>query len=177
MLPFGHLVFGYLLLSLARRVRGDIPDVSSLPWLVLGTQLPDLIDKPLAWGFGVLPSSRSLAHSLLVAVPLVVFANVWFRRRGRDVAGEALTVGYLSHLAADALLDLRGGIEWITFLAWPLLSPPQYPSRPAFWPPYLLVDPLEIVFGVAVVLLWIADGKPGLEYVQRARSVLARARS
>ena len=38
--------------------------------LAIGTQLPDLIDKPLTYQFAVLPSGRSLGHSLFFAAVL-----------------------------------------------------------------------------------------------------------
>lgn len=139
----------------------------AIPWLLLGTLLPDLIDKPLAWWFGVLPAGRSLGHSVLVAGPLIVLLALWLRRRGRGPAGEALVVGFVSHLLGDAGSAITGGVDRLSFLAWPLLPPLEYSTQPSLWPPTYLFAPIispsyELVAVVFVVLLWIADGRPGL---------------
>lgn len=173
MLPPGHAIVGYLSFSLVRRAwHGDVPSDSSIPWLLLGTQLPDLIDKPLAWSLGILPSSRSLAHSLLFAIPLVLLVDHWLRRRNRPAVSEGFAVGYLSHLFADAIPALRDGPEWMTFLVWPVLAPPRYASQPPLWPLSVYFNSAEFAVGIAVAVLWIVDGLPGLGYVQSARNRL-----
>lgn len=172
MFPPGHAAFGYLLSSLIRRAyHRDVPTDGSIPWLLLGTQLPDLVDKPLAWWFNVLQAARSLGHSLLVAGPLVVLLALWLRRRGRGPAGEALVVGFVSHLLGDAGPAVSGGLERLSFLAWPLLPPLEYSTRPSLWPPTYLLEPIispsyDLVAVVFVGLLWIADGRPGLGYLR-----------
>ena len=51
-LPWGHLAIGYLCLSLAIRARWRVPPQGpAVIAVAIGTQLPDLIDKPLAWTF------------------------------------------------------------------------------------------------------------------------------
>ena len=60
----------------------------------------DLIDKPLAWSLQVLPSGRSLAHSLLVATVVLVVVHARWRRSGDSTVGVTVAVGYLTHLAA-----------------------------------------------------------------------------
>ncbi|MFC4542242.1 metal-dependent hydrolase [Halosolutus amylolyticus] len=172
MLPPGHVAVGYLAYSALRRaIHGDVPPASAIPWLLLGTQLPDLIDKPLAWWFGVLPAGRSLAHSLLFAVPLLLLARRWFRRSDRPGAGEGLAVGYLSHLLVDAAPLLWSRPELASFLVWPVL-PAQVRPRPAIWPPQVLFSPTELAFGLVIALVWIADGTPGLEYARWMRGRL-----
>ena len=60
MLPWGHLAVGYLAYSLAVRVRsGGPPAGLAVAALAVGTQFPDLIDKPLVSWVSVLPSGRS----------------------------------------------------------------------------------------------------------------------
>jgi hypothetical protein len=172
MLPPGHLAIGYLAFSLVRRLRHrDVPHGSSIIWLGLATQLPDLIDKPLAWWLGVLPASRSLAHSLLFAIPLVLLVDHW---GDRSAVSEPFAVGYLSHLVADAAPSLPAGPELVSFLLWPLLAPPEYGTRPSLWPPEVYFSAPELAIGVAVVVLWTVDGMPGVGY---ARAVFARLRS
>jgi len=127
MFPWTHAAFGYLLLvGLAVLLRRRVSR-AELAAVVVATQLPDLVDKPLAWYFNVLPSGRSLAHSLLVAVPLsvAVLAVAWYRSHAE--VGVAFGLGYLSHLFGD----IDGALsppdpEKLTFLLWPVLPP--YPS-------------------------------------------------
>jgi hypothetical protein len=97
--------------------------------LTVATQLPDLIDKPLAYSVGVLPEGRSLAHSLLVAVPLCVLALGLARRETgwRSRSGVAFVAGYATHLLGDSIWDLLAlRAEGLTFLVWPLLAAPDY---------------------------------------------------
>jgi hypothetical protein len=126
MLPWTHAAFGYLLLLLVAAVLGRQLSRAELAAVIVGTQLPDIVDKPLAWWFDVLPSGRSLAHSLIVAVPLsvVVLAYAW--HRSHPEVGVAFGLGYASHLIGDTYLAV---IYWrpeeFTYLLWPLL--PAYP--------------------------------------------------
>ena len=174
MWPWGHAAVGYLLCSLWLRSRdGHAPTAAVVLPLAVGTQFPDLIDKPLAWTFGVLPSGRTGAHSLLVAVPLLTF--LWWRLdddTGRR-AWAGFAVGYLAHLATDgvyALLD--GEFVELSYLLWPALALPTYEESAgivahflaADITPYLLA---EVVLFLAATLLWAADGVPGLRAMGR----------
>lgn len=61
---------GYVAYSAFKRLRtGQAPTQWNALVLAVATQTPALIDKPLAWQFGVLSSGVSAAHSLLVGVP------------------------------------------------------------------------------------------------------------
>jgi hypothetical protein len=61
----GGMVLGYLLWTGWAHLReGRSPTGTEFRLVVFAAVLPDLIDKPLAWTFGVLPSRRSFAHSL-----------------------------------------------------------------------------------------------------------------
>ena len=73
MFPWEHAAVAYLLYAgYARWHDGTAPGGWAVLVVLVASQLPDLIDKPLAWQFGLLPSGRSLAHSVFVAVPVVV---------------------------------------------------------------------------------------------------------
>jgi len=126
MFPWTHAAFGYLLLlSVAVLFRHRLSRAELIA-VVVGTQLPDLVDKPLAWWFSVLPSGRSLAHSLLIAVPLsvVVLGVAWYLTYPE--VGFAFGVGYASHLIGDSYVALYyWRPEEFTYLLWPLL--PAYP--------------------------------------------------
>ena len=104
MFLLGHLGIGSWIG--ARRVRAE-----QLGWLLLGTLLPDLIDKPLYYGLslatgrhgselGLISGTRTFGHTLLLVVALWVLLP----RR----AGTPLALGMITHLALDELGDLLG---------------------------------------------------------------------
>ena len=138
MFPWTHAAFGYALFLIvagglvALGVRGRISRTELLAVLA-GTQLPDLVDKPLAWYFAVIPSGRSLAHSLVVAVPvcLAVLVVAWYRTHPE--VGLAFAVGYASHLFGDVYVALYyWRVEELTFLLWPVLPPYPYDDFTGF---------------------------------------------
>ncbi|MFB6161230.1 MAG: metal-dependent hydrolase [Haloferacaceae archaeon] len=142
--PLGHAAVAYLAyLGVAAVAGRRLPARSALPPLFLASQAPDLVDKPLAYA-GVLPSGRSLGHSLLT-VALVLVALVAVARSAGVAAGDnphrdwdreflrvgplAVAVGLVSHLLADAHRALLAGRpDRASFLLWPLASAPAYPN-------------------------------------------------
>lgn len=183
MLPWGHFAVGYLSYSLGIRARYEHPlGGPAAIILVLATQLPDLIDKPLTTWFGVLPSGRSLGHSLLFV--LVAGTAVWVlaRRADWDGVGSAFGVGLLSHIVTDAIGPIRGG-RWaeLGHLLWPLTPAFEYGAdENRIFSEYLLVELVSaphhelVLFGLAVIL-WVYDGTPGADviasWIGRGRSV------
>jgi hypothetical protein len=173
MWPWGHLAVGYLLYSALARWRFDRPPGDAAALLVaVGTQFPDLIDKPLAWTFHLLPSGRSLAHSLLTAIVVCVLVGIYFRRRGQQRLATAFAIGYVSHLFADALSPLLSGqYQYVAYLGWPLLDLPPYDTGTGFighftsieLTPLMLAGFVFIVLGLAV---WLRDGRPGLSVLR-----------
>ncbi|WP_058826328.1 metal-dependent hydrolase [Haloferax sp. Q22] len=131
MYPLGHLALGYLLVVALARVRDwkpRFPHGLTLLILAVGTQLPDLIDKPLAYA-GVLPNGRSLAHSLLIVVPVVFLGVRYLTRRGYQYEARALAVAIGSHIVGDSyLLVLRQEWRELGFLLWPVVPGLQYPG-------------------------------------------------
>lgn len=123
MWPWGHLAFAYVLYSGVvhlRYRRG--PAWPGIVLVALGSQTPDLIDKPLAWTLNVLPSGRSLGHSFLVGT-VVVFVAVALLRRYR-LKGWPFALGYYSHLLGDSIRPLLDGrIHDLAFLLWPFFEP------------------------------------------------------
>ncbi|AFZ72222.1 metal-dependent hydrolase [Natronobacterium gregoryi] len=181
MYPWGHLAVAYLLYSLYARGRFRRPPrPAPVLAVVAGSQLADLIDKPL-WLLGVFPTGRDLGHSLLFAVGVIVVVYAVAVLLERVETATAFVVAHLSHLLADIpprfLLGYPFGTE---FLLWPIVSHGTFGySERMFEPPELVetvvtpfTDPttflaLEFVlFGLALAL-WYADGRPGLEYVRR----------
>jgi|AntDeeMetagen285_2_1112576.scaffolds.fasta_scaffold02332_6 membrane-bound metal-dependent hydrolase YbcI (DUF457 family) len=173
-LPWGHLAVGYIVYSLGVRLRHGVPpEGPAVIALAVGTQLPDLIDKPLAWTFGVLPSGRSLGHSLLFAVLLGAVVWALGKRYNRRPAVVALLIGYLSHVIVDVLPAVRAG-QWeiIGALLWPVLPVYQYPGEldRSVVEFLLALDftalPLAGVVGSVLALgLWVFDGMPGVRTI------------
>lgn len=123
MWPWEHLALGYLAYSaVSRRVAGRPPKPRETAAVAVGTQFPDLVDKPLGWIFHILPSGVSLAHSALVAGPLTLCLFVLAARHEWARAGLPFAVGYLSHLPADVAYGLLAtGSSDASFLLWPLV--------------------------------------------------------
>jgi len=176
MWPWGHLGVGYLLLVAFARLDRRRPTGGEAIAVGIGTQLPDLVDKPLAWTLALLPNGRSLGHSLLVAVVLVALVWLACRRFDRSTAGVAFGIGYLSHLFGDGLYHALAG-EWyyLGFLGWPLVPPVSYGTDKSFLAHFAAFEltprtGFELaVFGLAV-LLWVSDGMPGLSWARRTIS-------
>ncbi|RQG89707.1 metal-dependent hydrolase [Natrarchaeobius chitinivorans] len=139
MFPLGHLAFAYLcFIAYAALTRRHLPARWPLLPLAIGSQLPDVIDKPLAY-YGVLSSGRSAGHSIVVAVLLIGLVS-WGARKiqRRDpvhpwiaqlsaVTPAAFAIGYLSHLVGDSIGPLlAGNHSGLSFLFWPFLPGPQY---------------------------------------------------
>ncbi|WP_267643249.1 metal-dependent hydrolase [Haloarchaeobius amylolyticus] len=133
MWPWGHAALGYLayrLLPTKRRAHGSVLVMLAL---LVGTQLPDLIDKPLAWWATVLPTGRSLAHSVLTFAVFVALAYVVAQRYDRSDVAFAASFGYGAHLVGDSLHSLlRLRFADLTFLLWPVLPSPDYPTDKSF---------------------------------------------
>lgn len=179
MLPWEHAAVAYLLYSGYSRLRyGRPPNGWAVLMVLFASQLPDLIDKPLAWQFGLIPSGRSLAHSVFVGVPLSVGAVVFARQRGFPEIGSAFWIGYLSHLVTDAVPLYPGAGTSFDSILWPLISQEPSTTEGGFferaieilignYPTLLELDPTPAVMvGVAMIslmaLVWIFDGLPGL---------------
>ena len=181
MWPWEHLAVGYLLYSLLAHLTGRTPRTLPVLALLFATQMPDLIDKPLAWGFGVLPSGRSLAHSFLFAVPAMLGASVVGLLARAPRVGPAFALGYLSHLAGDVVYPfvVKGELRF-GFLLWPLI-PVEVDESPGGLPHLqelvmdfvvFLLTPrgtAYLVFEGSLVLVaflvWVWDGMPGVRPV------------
>ncbi|SFR87512.1 LexA-binding, inner membrane-associated putative hydrolase [Halomicrobium zhouii] len=137
MMPWGHFAVAFLPFLTYRLLRQQrLPSRRVTVFLFVATQLPDLIDKPLAWGLHVLPSGRSFAHSLLFAVPLVIAVTIFLTRGDRATLGALFTFGYLSHVFAD-IYDLLLTVppdQWqttyVASLYWPLVAIPAPEPMP-----------------------------------------------
>ncbi|MFC6825112.1 metal-dependent hydrolase [Halopelagius fulvigenes] len=177
MWPWGHAAVGYLLWSaFVNRADDRPPTGPEVAFVGLGTQFPDLVDKPLAWTFGILPSGRSLAHSLLTAALVISIVYLVTRRREEPVA-VAFGIGYVSHSVADSFSPLlTGEYDKLTYLLWPVLPSPVYESESLAsnvdglaLSGFVLVELLLVAFAL---VRWRFDGMPGIaEFVSRLRAV------
>jgi len=178
MWPLGHAAVGYLLYSgAADRDWVAAPSATVVVALLLGTQAPDLVDKPLAWYLPVLPAGRSLGHSLLLVVPVAVAAVAVARAVDRPAIGVALALGLLSHPLVDVVPVLWSPIATWEFLLWPVLSVEGYPEgAPSIVGLFRndLADPwfhLEFVLAALALFRWRRDGTPGLPRLRTAADV------
>jgi membrane-bound metal-dependent hydrolase YbcI (DUF457 family) len=128
--------------------------------VLFGALLPDLLDKPLSWYIGVLPTGRSLGHSLVFAVPLVLAVALYCRRHDRIDLAAGLAVGLFSHQLMDLLPILWTGSGSANMLLWPILAVEPYPGGPPtvlglltgqLTNPYFL---FEFILVAGAVLVW-----------------------
>lgn len=185
MWPWEHLAVGYLAYSLLSRTRtGDPPDGLPALTVAIATQLPDLIDKPLAWTFGIFPGGYSVGHSIFVAAGLSALAIAISGRRGRPALGVAFAVGYLSHLPGDLLyLYIVNGYLNPAIVLWPAV--PAVPGSAAsglvarvvvFLQDYatslthgrlMWFTLFEVALLIAALVTWLRDGRPGVSDLRR----------
>jgi hypothetical protein len=138
-----HLVAAFLL---GRQWR------LSVPLVVLGAALPDVVDKPAAM-LGIFELFHSVGHSLLALVAAVFVASRYRRL-------VPLCVGWASHLVLDAAhMLLNGRPADVQFLAWPFVMhtpavnlPPLEFAAFYLWTPSFFVElVIWLAFGYVVV--------------------------
>lgn len=179
MWPWEHAAIGYVVFSvLVHLARSRPPTGSETVVVGFASVLPDLIDKPLAWEFGVFPSGYGIAHSIFFAIPLVVAACLLSLSYGRSNLGIGAGVGYLIHLPMDVLpVYVQQGRIPIERVLWPVrTSETSYPDGFSgtfvtyfgeYLAEFLSDDPSGYVIAIAVmvvggILLWTYDGMPGV---------------
>lgn len=152
MYPLGHFLLTALPLCAYWAIRyRRVPRGHTLLLVLVATQLPDVIDKPLAWSFNIIPSGRMLAHSIVIVLPILIAICLVATRWGLGRVASLFSVAYLSHIAGDFYPILWEGTAYYFFsnLFWPLLAanPDQNPSFAAHAPPDLasLVVPLGVL--------------------------------
>jgi len=172
---------GYVAYTVWTRVSdGGPPKETPSLLLALGTQFPDLVDKPLHLWFGIY-QGRAIAHSLVVLVPLCLVVIVAAHRFGRTETGIAFSLGTLVHLPGDAWPAVVHGsvLDRAGYLFWPLLPLPTYETDSvgdhfervvadlnelqATFPAGLLESfvTVQLLIAAAVTVLWAYDGFPG----------------
>lgn len=129
-----------------------LPTARFLAVVFVGSQLPDLVDKPLAHQFGLLPSGRVFLHSLPIAVPLILLVLYYTYRTDRLRLGGAYAFAHLSHLFADNYRALLTPSErFPPDLLWPLTQPKPRPIVPGWAGPEGINVLLWTIFSMAVL--------------------------
>ena len=189
MWPWEHALLGYIVYSVVcHTYYRDAPGEYETAVVLIASVLPDVIDKTLAWQFGVFHSGYAIAHSLFITGPLVIGAGLLARGYGRPTLGLAFGVGYPFHLVGDVLpIYVSSGELTIRHLRWPVVVTegrdhggllegvrhnfvPYLQELLALEPtPYLLV---QAGIALAAVGLWIVDGWPGCRLVGRWNRLL-----
>ena len=180
MWPWEHVFFAYVFYSIYRHLRyRKPPSGPATIALAFGSVLPDLIDKPLAWQFGIVESGYTVGHSIVVTVPLLFVTYLLARRRDRAREGGAFVVGYLLHIVGDVLpVSLRRGELYIDHVLWPIVAAEPTRTHSGFsegvlyhlstyvegilalqMTPVVALQLGSLAFGL---LLWKYDGCPGV---------------
>jgi hypothetical protein len=171
MFPIEHFIVAFLPILGYVSVRDrELPTPRLAALVFVGSQFPDLIDKPLAHQFGLLPSGRVGMHSLPIAVPFVcvVVAYGWHTDRLRLTSVFAFA--HLSHLLADNYRPLLKPTPSVSpDLLWPFTQPVARSAVPGWagvnginvllWTTFSVV--VLAIFGYVVVAdvreeLWVA---------------------
>lgn len=140
MYPLGHVALGYLLYVVYGIGAGRVlPYRWELVLLVIASQIPDIIDKPLAF-YGILASGRSFGHSLIGMI-IIAAGTVWIGKFLYSTYGanqwdrqslvnfpSAFVIGYGSHLVGDTIGSFPGDPGNVRFLFWPILVVPRLPK-------------------------------------------------
>lgn len=172
MWPPGHLAVGYLIPACWSHWHTSLPPTDRTLYLcLLASLLPDLVDKLLAWGVGVLPGGRTLTHSLLVLGPLAAIVAALARRCDQLELGLLVAASALSHPLLDAIPALWDPASSARHLLWPLLAVEtveRSPPSPATVQEVLLTRlatpwfALELLLFVIAVGWWYHDDCPGI---------------
>ncbi|AUV82564.1 metal-dependent hydrolase [Salinigranum rubrum] len=170
MLPWAHAAFGYLLYHVYTTRANSRPAGFAALALVFGTQFPDLVDKPLAWTFGVLPSGRSLGHSVFALLLVCGVLYVLFDESHHRTL-LAFALGFASHLVADGVYPaFEGEFAQFGYLFWPLTSAPLSDEGMSFVEFFTTLEPSGwVLFGLGLtavgLVVWARDGYPGVRDV------------
>ncbi len=88
MFPFGHVGFTAFFANLLSL---------NIIFAVIGSQIPDIIDKPLNI-IGVLPNSRNIGHTLFMSGFIFILSYVITKKKG---ISSSLAFGSIMHLFED----------------------------------------------------------------------------
>lgn len=142
-------VVAYVILSDRR-----LPTIHLVGLVFLGSQFPDLVDKPLAHQFVVLPSGRVFMHSIPVVLPFLLLLGVYGWKTDRLGASVAFAFAHLSHVFTDHHTALLGSNPQLPpELLWPILPATASPVTPSWAGPGGIYVPLWTTFSIVVLSL------------------------
>ncbi len=131
MWPWESAIFAYLCYSAFVHVRyHEPPGGTAIVVAAVASVVPDLIDKPLSWQYGVFQNGYAIGHSLFTALIVIAVAHAFTRRTTRPRLGLAFGIGFLSHNVGDALEHVNEGVWYgIEHMLWPVVVlPPDHDS-------------------------------------------------
>lgn len=152
--PVGHLLVTAIPVVAYVLVRDRTTPTRKLLFvLFVGSMFPDLIDKPLAYQWFLIPTGRAFVHSPLIATPLSIGVLLIAHRTGRVREGVVFVFSYVAHIVADFwwLLDYPASNHH-QYLLWPLVPAPSKPSVPPWAGPDSIYVTLWTAFSVTVLV-------------------------
>lgn len=170
MRPVEHFIIAFLpAVAIVVLVDRHLPSLRFVGVVFVGSQFPDLVDKPLAHYFGVIPSGRVFMHSLPIALPflLLVLWYGWWTQQSR--LSVVFIGAHLSHLLADNYHALRGPPPSIpTDLLWPITDAAPRPAVPYWAGPNSINLFLWTAFSATVltVCVWFLIGDVRTQFAE-----------
>jgi len=134
MLPPEHFLAAFVpvLAYFAIRYR-QFPSVGVVFVVFVGSQFPDLIDKPLSLA-NVIPWGRVFIHSLPFAIPIAAVVLWYAVATNQQHLGGGFVFAYLLHIPGDWYGRLLSG-DIPPDLLWPIMSIPAHPDAPGWGGP------------------------------------------
>ncbi len=124
MFVFGHLGITLGIFKLLERKIPVFKGRIDYAAVLLGSMLPDLIDKPIGRVIfsGTIDNGRIFAHTLLFFLVLCSFSFYLWKRKN-DIRYMFLSAASLCHLIEDSMWKVPATLFW-PFMGW------QFPSNP-----------------------------------------------
>jgi membrane-bound metal-dependent hydrolase YbcI (DUF457 family) len=106
--------------SISKRIGlVTLSDFLDIRILMIGSLLPDIIDKPLCLlGFG---DGRSITHTLLVAI-IILLIGSYIYKQFKKTWLLAINIGMFTHLVLDSMWNKPQTLLW-PFYQWALPAP------------------------------------------------------
>ena len=126
MWPWESAIFAYICYSVFVHVRyHESPGGVAIIVAAVASVVPDLIDKPLSWQYGVFQNGYAIGHSVFTAIFVIVVGHALARRTSRPRLGLSFGIGFLSHNIGDSLEHMNQGIWYgIEHMLWPVVVLP-----------------------------------------------------
>ena len=134
-----------------------LPSLRLVGVVFVGSQFPDLVDKPLAHQFGILPSGRVFMHSLPTAIPVLLVIAWYGWKTDRIRVSSAFVFAHLSHLIADNYQAFLGpNPRFPPDLLWPFAPPIARPISPYWAGPVGINVRLWTIFSIVLLSIVVS---------------------